>query len=80
MGQAGLEKVKEVEDAFASKYQRQPSVPEAAFPKPVFTVPLQPEFHLNEAEPLHLEAHVEPKADPKLKVEWYFNGKVLEHG
>ena len=79
-GRAGLEKVQEVEDAFLSKYQRQVSGPEAAYPKPVFTTPLKPQFSLGEAEPLNLECNVEPKEDPNLKVEWYFNGKALEHG
>lgn len=79
-GKAGLEKVQEAEDAFLSKYQRQVSGPEAAYPKPVFTTPLKPQFSLGEAEPLHLECTVEPKEDPNLKVEWYFNGKALEHG
>ena len=69
-----------MEDAYASKYQRQASAPEAEFPKPVWTIPLQPEFSLNEATPLHLEATVEPKNDSNLKIEWFFNGKALEHG
>lgn len=79
-GQAGLEKVKEVDDAYASKYQRQLSGPEKEFSKPVWTTPLGPEFSLGEATPLHLEATVEPKNDPNLKLEWFFNGKTLEHG
>jgi len=79
-GRAGLEKVQEAEDAFLSKYKRQVSGPEATYPKPVFTTPLKPQFSLGEAEPLHLECTVEPKEDPNLKVEWYFNGKALEHG
>lgn len=72
--------MQEVEDAVAGKLQRQSSVPEAAFSKPVWTIPLNPEFHLSEAQPLHLEGTVEPKNDPKLKIEWFFNGKPLEHG
>jgi hypothetical protein len=79
-GKAGLEKVQEAEDAYLSKYQRQVSGPDTAYPKPVFTTPLKPQFSLGEAEPLHLECTVEPKEDPNLKVEWYFNGKALEHG
>lgn len=27
---------------------------------------------------LHMEANVEPKQDPDLKIEWFLNGKVLE--
>lgn len=79
-GKAGLEKVQEAEDAYLSKYQRQVSAPDAAYPKPVFIVPLGPQFSLGENEALHLECQVEPKEDPNLKVEWYFNGKPLEHG
>ncbi|XP_068082222.1 titin [Anabrus simplex] len=79
-GKAGFDKVKEADEAYASKLQRQESGPEAQFPKPVFIVPLKPEFNLGETEPLHLECQVEPKEDPNLKVEWYFNGKALEHG
>ncbi|PSN37209.1 Titin, partial [Blattella germanica] len=78
-GQAGLEKVQEAEDAYLSKYQRQLSGPDAAYPKPIFTTPLEPQFSLGETDPLHLECTVEPKEDPNLKVEWYFNGKPLEH-
>ncbi|XP_031367951.1 titin isoform X4 [Apis dorsata] len=79
-GEAGLEKVKEVEDAYLSKLKRPDAGPEQEYPKPVWTVPLQPEFKLGESEPLHLEGQVEPKDDPNLKIEWYFNGKTLEHG
>ena len=79
-GEAGLEKVKEVDDAYASKAKRPDSGPEKEYPKPIWTVPLQPEFKLGESEPLHLEGQVEPKEDPNLKIEWYFNGKILQHG
>lgn len=79
-GKTGLEKVQEVEDTLASKYQRQSSLPEAIFPKPIFVVPLNAEFILAETAPLHLEAQVEPKNDPNLKIEWYFNGKLLDLG
>lgn len=76
----GLEKVKEVEDTLSSKYHRQPSAPEMQFPKPVFITTLEPEILLTEGQPLHLEAQVEPRNDPDLKIEWYFNGKALIHG
>lgn len=55
-------------------------MPEATYPKPIFVVPLEAEFILAESRPLHLEAQVEPKNDPNLKIEWYFNGKVLDLG
>jgi len=79
-GEAGFEKVKEAEDAYQSKYRRPEEGPEHEYPKPIWTVPLMPEFKLGESEPLHLEGQVEPKGDPNLKIEWYFNGKPLEHG
>ncbi|GLH07319.1 LOW QUALITY PROTEIN: Titin [Gryllus bimaculatus] len=79
-GKAGLEKVEEVDEAYAARLQREGSRPEQEFPKPIFIVPLHPEFSLGENEALHLECQVEPKEDPNLKVEWYFNGKNLEHG
>lgn len=79
-GLSGLEAVQETEEALANRYNRQVSKPEIDYPKPVWTVPVQPEFHLSEAQPLHLEGQVDPKEDPNLKIEWYFNGKVLEHG
>lgn len=50
------------------------------FQKPVFIIPLEPEVLLTEGAPLHLEAQVEPRNDPNLKLEWYFNGKALTHG
>lgn len=79
-GKAGLEAVQEVEDMYAGKMARPDEGPEKQYPKPVWTTPLSPEFKLNEAEPLHLEGTVEPKDDPNLKIEWFFNGKSLEHG
>lgn len=78
-GRAGLEAVEEVDSAYASKLQRPPSGPEKEYPKPVWTTPLNPEFIVSEGKPLHLEGTVEPKEDPNLKIEWFFNGKSLEH-
>lgn len=78
-GPAGLERVQEVDDAVAGKLQRQTSGPEKEFGKPVWTIPLNPEFRINEGKPLNLEGTVEPKEDPNLKIEWYFNGKLLDH-
>lgn len=80
-GQAGLEAVQETEEDLATRYQRDPAgKPEKDYPAPVWTKPLVPEFRLNENQALHLEAEVEPKEDPNLKIEWFFNGKVLQHG
>lgn len=79
-GKAGLEAIDETEQALADRYKRQESGADAEFPKPIWVTPLQPEFSLGEAQPLHLEANVEPKEDPNLKIEWFFNGKSLDHG
>ena len=35
---------------------------------------------IGEGEPVHFECRVEPKTDPKLRVEWYRNGKILPTG
>lgn len=80
MGQAGLEKIQEVDSGYLSKQKRPDAGPDKAYPKPVWTTPLTPEFKLGEAQPLHLEGTVEPKDDPNLKIEWFFNGKALSHG
>uniref|UniRef100_A0A1B0FY72 Ig-like domain-containing protein n=1 Tax=Phlebotomus papatasi TaxID=29031 RepID=A0A1B0FY72_PHLPP len=79
-GKAGLEAVQEAEGAAADRAARKPGKPEKAYPKPEWVIPTLPEFHLSEAQPLHLEGQVEPKEDPNLKIEWYFNGKILQHG
>lgn len=79
-GKAGLEAVQEAEETLTNKSKRPSDKPDKAYPKPEWIVSLKEEFRLNEAESLHLEGQVEPKEDPNLKIEWYFNGKVLEHG
>ena len=80
MGQSGLEKIQEVDSGYMAKALRPPEAEEAPYPKPVFIVPLNPHFVLEESQPLHMECQVEPKDDPKLTIEWFFNGKTLEHG
>lgn len=79
-GKAGLEAVQDVEEAYAAKYRPKDSGPEGDFGKPIWTTPLNPEFRLGEGQPLRLEGTVEPKTDPNLKIEWFFNGKSLDHG
>lgn len=78
-GKAGLEAVEEVEGELAGRYKRKGSLPESEFAKPIWVVPLNPEFKLLEGQALHLEGTVEPKTDPNLKIEWFFNGKSLDH-
>lgn len=78
-GKAGLEAVEQAEEARLSKTRRT-SIPDAEYPKPEWVVPVAAEQQLIEGQPLHLEGQVEPKNDPDLKIEWYFNGKVSEQG
>ncbi|XP_023947919.2 titin [Bicyclus anynana] len=78
-GKAGLDAVEQAEEARLAKGRR-PSVPDAEYPKPEWIVPVAPEHQLVEGQALHLEGQVEPKNDPDLKIEWFFNGKVLEQG
>ena len=47
---------------------------------PVFIVPLSNIDNLKEGENAHFEAKLIPTDDPKLKVEWFFNGKPLKAG
>ena len=47
---------------------------------PVFMVPLEDVGLVAEGKKIHVAARVEPKNDPKLKVEWELNGKVLSTG
>lgn len=79
-GKAGLEAVEGTEEALANKQKRPAAVGDKIYPAPTWIVNVSPECKLNEAEPLHLEGQVEPKEDPNLKIEWYFNGKQLAHG
>lgn len=78
-GKAGLEAVEQAEEARLAK-GRKSSLPDAVYPKPEWVVPVVAELQLVEGQPLHLEGQVEPKNDPYLKIEWYFNGKALEQG
>lgn len=79
-GMAGLEAVDEAEGILQGKSKPPLTRPEMEYPPPTWIVPTHPEFHMSEAQPLHLEGQVEPKEDPNLKIEWYFNGKILQHG
>ena len=47
---------------------------------PVFTTHLQSYDRLTEQQSVHLEATVEPKTDPNLRVEWSKNGVPLMTG
>lgn len=47
---------------------------------PVFTTHLTSQHNLVEGQHVHLEAQVEPRADPNLRTEWYKNGEPLTTG
>lgn len=79
-GEAGLEKIKELDDQYSSRYSAFVEAPAEEFQKPTFIIPLDAKFSVNEGEGLHLQAQVEPSADPKLVIEWFLNGKQLEQG
>ncbi|XP_044003588.1 titin isoform X2 [Aphidius gifuensis] len=79
-GSSGYEEIHKVDEASKSKYKKLDAYTEEKYSKPVWELPLKPEFKLCEGEPLHLEGKVIPKEDPNLRIEWYFNGKILEHG
>lgn len=56
----------------------EPEEPEAAAEPPQFTQQLTGALdELSEGMPLHLDATVMPITDPKLRIEWFFNGQPL---
>lgn len=60
--------------------QRDEKVTEEKGRAPVFTKPLSNIDSLREGENAHFEARLIPTDDPKLKVEWFWNGKPLRTG
>ena len=55
-------------------------IPDKMFEKPNFTQQLQNLDGLKEGQPAHLECHVEPAGDPKMRIEWFVNGRPLQNG
>lgn len=47
---------------------------------PKFITQIQPQENLLEGDSAHFECRLEPTNDPKLRVEWYHNGKPLKSG
>lgn len=47
---------------------------------PVFTTHLQSMDKLVEGQHVYLEAQVEPRTDPNLRIEWFKNGMSLTTG
>lgn len=76
--EGGLEKIQNLEDAMIrTKDEKEETKIGKA---PVFTVPLSNIDNLREGENSHFEARLIPTDDPKLKVEWFWNGKPLRTG
>lgn len=76
--EGGLEKIQTLEDSLVRT--RDERTEEHSGRAPVFTVPLSNVDSLREGENVHFEARVTPTDDPKLKVEWFWNGKPLKAG
>jgi len=80
-GAEGLEQILAAEQLLEAKQDgRRPSAPVPIFQKPYYAPGLKPEFHLKENDFMQLQAQVEPRADPKLQIEWFCNGKPLVFG
>lgn len=73
----GYEKIQEMENYKAAPME---GIPERAFEKPVFTVPLYGPSEIMEGAPAHFEARVVPIGDPDLKIQWFVNGVALRLG
>lgn len=76
--EGGLEKIQNLEDSNLRNVDEQ--IEELKGRAPVFTVPLDNVDNLREGENVHFEARVIPTDDPKLKIEWFWNGKPLKVG
>lgn len=76
--EGGLEKIQTLEDSLIRT--RDDQVDEQRGKAPVFTVPLSNIDSLREGENAHFEGRLTPTDDPKLKVEWFWNGKPLKSG
>lgn len=76
--EGGLEKIQTLEDSLVRT--RDERVTDLVGRAPVFTVPLSNVDSLREGENVHFEARVIPTDDPRLKIEWFWNGKPLKAG
>lgn len=72
------QKIKDKEAALGAKPER-PDEPVANMP-PIFTRHLTNQENLTEGSHVYIEAQVEPRNDPNLRIEWYKNGKSLTTG
>ena len=70
LSQLEADKTRKPEDAVDAQLQQ----------PPVFVEQLDKPQVVAEGQTVHFAAKVEPKDDPNLKIEWEFNGKLLETG
>lgn len=73
----GLDAIQQLEDH--SRYQRKSIVEDTTTQNPVFTQPMHNLVKM-ENQRAHFECRLIPVNDPKLKSEWFFNGRPLEAG
>lgn len=72
----GLEKIRYLEDD--SRYARKEETTSTSVSiKPRFLGPLKGTNKIVEGQKAHFEIRLEPQSDPNLRVEWYFNGRVI---
>lgn len=76
--ESALQKIQQLEDS--SRYQRREDVEVAVNQAPRFITQLNGPTKLSEGQSAHYECRIEPYPDPNMRVEWYFNGKVLQSG
>lgn len=68
-------KMQYIEDA--ARRQRAETEESAVKIPPKFLGPLKGTTKIVEGQNAHFEVRLEPQNDPSMKVEWYFNGKIL---
>ncbi len=71
----GLEKIRYLEDD--SRYARSVKEETTIQIKPRFLGPLKGTNKIVEGQRAHFEIRLEPMNDPNMKVEWYFNQKII---
>ncbi len=55
-------------------------IADKTYEKPNFTQGLENLDELKEGQAALLQCHVQPAGDPKMKVEWFLNGRPLQNG
>jgi len=76
-GPTGLEAIETLNTELQSKNKPKTPSPEKTYQKPYWNPGLKENYLLQENENLFLECNVEPRMDPNLRVEWFYNGEKL---